>query len=66
MHVEWTDPTLLGVYRGYHSWTNTSGVVELSYKNVWTYVFIETSMSVPHSIHLHGHDVVVLAQGSGT
>lgn len=33
---------------------------------MWTYVVIETSMSVPHPIHLHGHDFVVLAQGSGT
>ncbi|KAJ5984768.1 hypothetical protein N7522_011964 [Penicillium canescens] len=66
MHVNWTDSTLWGVYRGHRSWTNTSGVVELPHKNVWTYVVIEMSMSVPHPIHLHGHDVVVLAQESGT
>ncbi|KAJ6023623.1 hypothetical protein N7499_009019 [Penicillium canescens] len=66
MHVNWTDSTLWGVYRGHRSWTNTSGVVELPHNNVWTYVVIEMSMSVPHPIHLHGHDVVVLAQESGT
>jgi FtsP/CotA-like multicopper oxidase with cupredoxin domain len=66
MHVDWTDPTLLEVYRGHNSWTNASGVVELPHKNVWTYVVIETSMSVPHPIHLRGHDIVVLAQGSRT
>jgi FtsP/CotA-like multicopper oxidase with cupredoxin domain len=66
MDVDWTDPTLLEVYRGHHSWPNASGVVELPHKNVWTYVVIETSMSVPHPIHLHVHDFVVFAQGSGT
>lgn len=27
---------------------------------------VETEPSVPHPIHLHGHDIVVMAQGSGT
>lgn len=66
MHVDWEDPTLLEVYRGHHSWANTSGVIELPHKNKWTYVVIETTLSVPHPIHLHGHDFVVLAQGSGS
>ncbi|KAJ5092447.1 hypothetical protein NUU61_007317 [Penicillium alfredii] len=66
MHVDWTVPTLLEVYRGHHSWANTSGVIELPHKNVWTYVVVETSLSVPHPVHLHGHDFVVVAQGSGT
>ncbi|KAJ5302409.1 hypothetical protein N7508_007272 [Penicillium antarcticum] len=66
IHIDRTDPMLLEVYRGHHSWANASGVVELSRKNVWIYVVIETSMSVPHPIHLHGHDFVVLARGSGT
>ncbi|CAI7651201.1 hypothetical protein N7533_012970 [Penicillium manginii] len=66
MHVDWTDPTLLEVYRGHHSWANTSGVIELPHKNVWTYVVIETTLSVPHPIHLHGHDFVIVAQGTGT
>ncbi|KAJ5757296.1 uncharacterized protein N7511_005990 [Penicillium nucicola] len=65
MHVDWTDPTLLEIYRGHHNWANSSGVIELPHKNVWTYIVIETSMSVPHPIHLHGHDFVILAQGSG-
>jgi len=66
MHVDWTDPTLMEVYRGHHSWVNTSGVIELPHKDVWTYVVIETTLSVPHPIHLHGHDFVIIAQGSGT
>jgi hypothetical protein len=66
MHVAWEDPTLLEVYRGHHSWANVSGVIELPHKNVWTYIVIETTMSVPHPIHLHGHDFVIISQGTGT
>ncbi|KAJ6006465.1 hypothetical protein N7451_004409 [Penicillium sp. IBT 35674x] len=66
MHVDWTDPTLLEVYRGHHSWKNSSGVIELPHKNEWVYIVIETTLSVPHPIHLHGHDFYVMAQGSGT
>ena len=66
MHVDWEDPTLLEVCRGHHTWANVSGVVELPHKNKWTYIVIETTMSVPHPIHLHGHDFIVIAQGSGT
>ncbi|KAI9925615.1 hypothetical protein ASPWEDRAFT_114197 [Aspergillus wentii DTO 134E9] len=66
MHVDWTDPTLLEIYRGHHSFANTSGVVQLPRANQWTYVIIETTLSVPHPIHLHGHDFIVVAQGSGT
>ncbi|CAG8187589.1 unnamed protein product [Penicillium olsonii] len=66
MHVDWEDPTLLEVYRGHHSWANVSGVVELPQKSKWTYIVIETTMSVPHPIHLHGHDFIIISQGSGT
>ncbi|KAJ5980226.1 hypothetical protein N7481_007524 [Penicillium waksmanii] len=50
MHVDWTDATLLE---------------NSPHRNVWTYVVIETTLSMPHPIHLHGHDFVILAQGTG-
>ena len=66
MHVAWEDPTLLEIYRNHTSFTNTSGVVQLPRADEWAFVIIETTLSVPHPIHLHGHDFVVLSQGSGT
>ncbi|OOQ81990.1 putative multicopper oxidase protein [Penicillium brasilianum] len=66
MQVEWDNPTLLQIWNNDTSFTNSSGVVELPRANEWAYVVIETSLSVPHPIHLHGHDFFVLAQGSGT
>ncbi|KAL4758104.1 Cupredoxin [Aspergillus foveolatus] len=53
MHVDWTDPSLLEIYRNHSA-------------NEWVYVAIETELSVPHPIHLHGHDFVIVAQGTGT
>ncbi|KAB8233985.1 multicopper oxidase [Aspergillus alliaceus] len=66
MHVTWEDPTLLEIYRNHTSFTNTSGVVQLPRTDEWAFVIIEATLSVPHPIHLHGHDFVVLSQGSGT
>lgn len=66
MEVEWDDPTLLQVYNNDTTFTNTSGVIELPTADEWAYVIIETTMPVPHPIHLHGHDFFVLAQGTGT
>ncbi|RMZ38338.1 hypothetical protein AFCA_000071 [Aspergillus flavus] len=66
MHVSWDDPTLLEIYRNHTSFANTSGVVQLPRADEWAFVIIETTLSVPHPIHLHGHDFVVLSQGSGT
>lgn len=66
MQVEWDNPTLLQIWNNDTSFTNSSGVVELPRANEWAYVVIETSLSVPHPIHLHGHGFFVLAQGSGT
>ncbi|KAF7585885.1 hypothetical protein BBP40_009936 [Aspergillus hancockii] len=66
MHVAWEDPTLLEIYRNHASFSNTSGVVHLPRADEWAFVIIETTLSVPHRIHLHGHDFIVLSPGSGT
>lgn len=57
MVVEWADPSLLQIYNGEDDWNSTSGVVTLSEADEWVYVVIETDNTVPHPIHLHGHDV---------
>ena len=64
--VEWDDPTLLKVYNDNDTFTTQEHVVTIGTANEWTYFVIETTLAVPHPIHLHGHDFYVLAQGSGT
>ncbi|USP73626.1 hypothetical protein yc1106_00900 [Curvularia clavata] len=66
MVVNWTDPTLLQILDGETSWANSNAVIELPDAGEWVYIVIETTLAVPHPIHLHGHDFFVLAQGSGS
>ncbi len=64
--AEWDDPTLLQIYNDDTNFTTSSHVIELDTADEWVYFFIETTQAVPHPIHLHGHDIFILAQGSGT
>ena len=66
MQVYWDDPTLLQIYNNETSFTEYSGVIELPEADEWSYVIVQTTLAVPHPIHLHGHDFYVLAQGTGT
>ncbi|CAD0085750.1 unnamed protein product, partial [Aureobasidium vineae] len=65
MMVEWANPTLLQIYNNESDWSNTSNIITLSEADEWAYLIIETEMTVSHPIHLHGHDFMILAQGSG-
>ena len=42
IHIGRTDPTLLEVYSGHHSWTNNRGAIKLPHKDRWIYAVIET------------------------
>ncbi|KAF1840066.1 multicopper oxidase [Cucurbitaria berberidis CBS 394.84] len=66
MVVEWSDPTLLQITNNGTTYETSNAVLELPNANEWAYVVIETTLGVPHPIHLHGHDFYVLAQDSGT
>ncbi|OCL07332.1 laccase-like multicopper oxidase [Glonium stellatum] len=61
--VEWADPTLLQLYNGETDWSEAECVYNLSTAEQWVYWVIETSIPVPHPIHLHGHDFYILATG---
>ncbi|RMZ70755.1 multicopper oxidase [Pyrenophora seminiperda CCB06] len=67
MIVEWGNPTLLQIATGNDSsFVASNAVVQLPTADEWAYVVISTTLSVPHPVHLHGHDFFVLAQGTGT
>ncbi|KAI1848598.1 hypothetical protein JX265_011548 [Neoarthrinium moseri] len=66
MLVEWSDPTLLQIYDNVTSFDTSDAVIELPDANEWVYIVIQTTFAVPHPIHLHGHDFLIIAQGSGT
>lgn len=62
MNVSWENPTLLQIHHNEMDLTNSSGVIELPFKDKWVYLFIQNTR-VTHPIHLHGHDFSILAQG---
>ncbi|KAI0546190.1 multicopper oxidase [Xylaria curta] len=66
MVVDWANPTLSQIVDGDTSFETDDAVIELSDANVWIYMAIDTSLAVPHPIHLHGHDFYILAQDTGT
>ncbi|KAI2636805.1 multicopper oxidase-domain-containing protein [Xylaria nigripes] len=66
--VNWDRPILDYVLTGNTSYPVSDNVVIVNEKDVWTFWVIENLFSVPHPMHLHGHDFVVLgasATGAG-
>jgi FtsP/CotA-like multicopper oxidase with cupredoxin domain len=64
--VLWENPTLAQIYNGDTNWTTSSHVIQVDNADEWVYIIIETTQTVPHPIHLHGHDFSILAQAEGT
>lgn len=66
-YSEWENPTLQSILND-GTVPDTSGNLAIEVPNLgeWVYVIIETPIPLPHPIHLHGHDFLVLAQGLGT
>lgn len=65
MVVDWGNPTLSQIVNGTTTWDTDNAIIELPNANEWVYIVISTTLSVPHPIHLHGHDYYVLAQDTG-
>ncbi|KAI1473144.1 putative multicopper oxidase [Daldinia caldariorum] len=66
MLVDWANPTLKQVMEEVTDFETDDSVLQLPDANVWVYLVIETTLAIPHPIHLHGHDYFVLAQGTGS
>ena len=63
---QWGDPTLQSIYED-GTVPTYSGNLAIREDNLgeWIYVIIESPIPLPHPIHLHGHDFMVLGQGLG-
>lgn len=66
MAVDWSYPSLMQLYENDTIWDADDNVVMLASSNKWAYILIETSVAVPHPMHLHGFDFYILSSGSGT
>lgn len=66
MVVDWKEPTLVQILNGNTTWETSNAVLEVPTADEWVYIAVQTTLAVPHPIHLHGHDFFIIAQGTGT
>lgn len=62
--VDWGRPVLEYVLEGNDSFPGAANVVEVPDRDVWTFWVIQNGFSLPHPVHLHGHDFLVLGIGA--
>jgi FtsP/CotA-like multicopper oxidase with cupredoxin domain len=58
--VDWDRPVLDYVLTGNTSYPTSENLVMVNQRNVWTFWVIENESGIPHPMHLHGHDFLVL------
>ena len=54
MEVSYDDPTVLEIINGNTSFSNSSNIYQMPSANKWIYLVVESTLAVPHPIHLHG------------
>lgn len=60
MDIAWEKPMLAYVVEGNTTYPTARNVISLDKPDVWTYWVIQNIAGLPHPIHLHGHDFLVL------
>ncbi|KAL1881425.1 hypothetical protein VTK73DRAFT_3943 [Phialemonium thermophilum] len=58
--VMWEKPILQYIAEKNFSFPRQANVVELTAKSGWAFVVIDNAAGLPHPIHLHGHDFLLL------
>ncbi|KAI1177040.1 multicopper oxidase-domain-containing protein [Nemania sp. FL0916] len=69
INVNWDRPIIEYVLEGNTSYPRSENAIIVNQKNKWTFWVIENTSPLPHPMHLHGHDFVVLgasAPGAST
>ncbi|KAL9941995.1 hypothetical protein D7B24_006905 [Verticillium nonalfalfae] len=65
INVEWDRPILEYIREGDFDWPREANVIDIAQKNVWTFWVLQNLGPIPHPMHLHGHDFLVLGAGDG-
>ncbi|KAM7192443.1 putative laccase precursor [Rhypophila sp. PSN 637] len=61
MKVNWNNPTLEYVKNGnVGSMPAAANVISVPTGNTWAFWLIQNNSSIPHPVHLHGHDILLL------
>jgi FtsP/CotA-like multicopper oxidase with cupredoxin domain len=64
IYVDWDRPVLDYVLEGNTSYPRRENVVVVEEQDVWTFWVIQNLSPVPHPMHLHGHDFLVLGHSA--
>ncbi|KAF3010279.1 hypothetical protein G7054_g334 [Neopestalotiopsis clavispora] len=64
--VQWDKPVLDYVLTGNTSYPRRENLVIVDDKNIWTYWVVQNLSPLPHPMHLHGHDFLVLGHAASS
>jgi len=62
INVNWSHPTLEFVQQGNTNYPTSENLIMIPNPNQWVFWLIQNSSPLPHPIHLHGHDFLVLGR----
>ncbi|KAK3952877.1 multicopper oxidase-domain-containing protein, partial [Pseudoneurospora amorphoporcata] len=62
LNVMWEKHILEFVREGNTSWPDNENLLEIPSGSQWSFWLIENELNVPHPLHLHGHDFVVVSR----
>ncbi|KAH8679113.1 ascomycete fungal laccase from thielavia arenaria [Tricladium varicosporioides] len=62
MQIQWNKPTLQYVLEGNTSYPLSENILQVPTANIWSVWLIQNVSPVPHPMHLHGHDFLILGK----
>ncbi|KAK3682780.1 multicopper oxidase-domain-containing protein [Podospora appendiculata] len=62
VNVVWEQPTLQNVADGNLTFATNENVIQLPEDNEWSFWIIQNNSPIPHPMHLHGHDFLILGR----
>ncbi|KAK1828815.1 putative laccase precursor [Podospora conica] len=65
INVEWDHPVLEYVLEGNDTFPGKINLIDVPEAEQWVFWVIQNDFVLPHPIHLHGHDMMILGIGPG-
>ncbi|KAK3356546.1 laccase, partial [Lasiosphaeria hispida] len=62
MNITWDEPTLEYLAKGNTNFPDRYNVFEVPQANQWSFWVVENLLGLPHPMHLHGHDFLILGR----
>ncbi|KAK3492712.1 Cupredoxin [Neurospora hispaniola] len=62
INVSWEQPLLEYIREDSTSWPYSENVLEIPPESEWSFWLIENESKIPHPMHLHGHDFIIVGR----